>query len=164
MPTPLEHQRLDMPDGEVVHYPALFDQSESDELFRVLLEEIDWQHVSIRMFGKTIKQPRLTAWYGDPGKSYSYSGTNFVPLPWTPTLQEIKHRIEPLSETSFNSVLLNRYRDGQDSVGWHSDDERELGTNPVIGSVWAVPGAYSSNIGETSNFALRSTCTTEASY
>jgi alkylated DNA repair dioxygenase AlkB len=79
--------------------------------------------------------PRLTAWYGDAGKSYSYSGLTVHPEPWTATLLQIKGRVESAAMVSFNSVLLNFYRSGQDSVSWHSDDEPELGTNPVIGSV-----------------------------
>ncbi len=79
--------------------------------------------------------PRLTAWYGDEGRTYAYSGIVQTPIPWNDTLLTIKNRIEPLSNTIFNSVLLNRYRNGNDSVSWHSDDERELGKNPVIASV-----------------------------
>jgi alkylated DNA repair dioxygenase AlkB len=79
--------------------------------------------------------PRLSAWYGDAGAVYTYSGLRLEPLPWTPVLLEIKQATERLSGTRFNSVLLNLYRDGQDSMGWHSDDEPELGPEPVIASV-----------------------------
>jgi len=80
-------------------------------------------------------QPRLTAWYGDPGKAYSYSGITMQPHNWTKALLEIKQRIEAVAGASFNSALLNLYRDGKDSMGWHRDNEKELGINPVIGSV-----------------------------
>ena len=87
------------------------------------------------MYGKENPVPRLEAWYGDSGKSYAYSGIRMEPNSWTPELQEIKKAIETESEIKFNSVLINYYRDGQDRVAWHSDDEKELGKNPVIGSV-----------------------------
>ena len=80
-------------------------------------------------------QPRLTAWYGDAGIAYRYSGITMQPEPWTRMLNEIKTRLEKFSGFTFNSVLLNLYRDGQDSMGWHRDDEKELGKNPAIGSV-----------------------------
>ncbi len=79
--------------------------------------------------------PRLTAWYGDEGKSYTYSGIEQHPDPWTPTLKLIKSKVEEILEVTFNTVLLNLYRDGKDSVSWHSDDELELGENPIIASV-----------------------------
>ena len=87
------------------------------------------------MYGKTSLIPRLTSWIGDPGKEYSYSGVCMRSKPWTPSLLNIKSRIEPIAQTKFNSVLLNLYRNGDDCVAWHSDDEPELGVNPIIGSV-----------------------------
>jgi alkylated DNA repair dioxygenase AlkB len=98
------------------------------------------------MYGKRINFPRLTAWYGDNDKPYSFSGITLNPLVWTKTLLEIKNRIEPKAGVCFNSVLLNLYRDGNDSISWHTDAEPELGKNPVIASV---------NFGETRNFQLR---------
>ena len=85
------------------------------------------------MFGKTHPQPRLTAWYGD--MAYRYSGLTMQPLPWTPLLLEIKNRVETITDHRFNSVLLNYYRDQADSMGMHSDDEKELGPNPAIASL-----------------------------
>ena len=87
------------------------------------------------MWGRRMPQPRLTAWYGDAGASYAYSGVELHPLPWTPVLLDIKARIEKTTGSSFNSVLLNYYRDHRDSVGFHSDDEPELGERPVIASL-----------------------------
>jgi alkylated DNA repair dioxygenase AlkB len=88
------------------------------------------------MYGKRIAVPRLTAWFGDAETNYTYSGLTMVPEPWTPELLELKSRLEPRARgTTFNSVLLNLYRDGNDSVAWHSDDEPELGRNPVIASL-----------------------------
>ncbi len=89
----------------------------------------------IKMYGKIMKTPRLTAWYGDQNKEYIFSGTKHHPISWTDELLMIKEKIEPISGVQFNSVLLNYYRDANDSVAWHSDDEYELGINPIIASV-----------------------------
>ena len=132
--------------GELAYYPDVFTIPESNELFIKLIECIDWRQESIFIYGRKVLTPRLTAWYGDPGAVYKYSGVAFDPLPWTDELLVIKSRAEALAKTSFNSVLLNLYRDGNDSMGWHSDDEPELGKNPVIASV---------NLGESRRFDLR---------
>lgn len=122
-------------DGEVFYYTSIFSLVESDAYFSSLVSEIAWKQEPIFVFGKPIMQPRLTAWYGDQGKEYSYSGITMRPSLWTPTLLEIKQRIESISGVQFNSALLNQYRDGNDSVGWHRDNEKELGENPAIASV-----------------------------
>ncbi len=122
-------------DGEVIFHDNFFGCNESDELFAELSSSTKWQQDTIQMFGKVIPLPRLTAWYGDEGKSYTYSGIEQHPEPWTPLLSRIKERVEKTAEVTFNSVLLNLYRDGKDSVSWHSDDEPELGQNPIIASV-----------------------------
>jgi alkylated DNA repair dioxygenase AlkB len=122
-------------DGDVDFFPQVFTVEESDIYFDGLQHEIDWKQEPISIYGRTVMQPRLTAWYGDPGKIYSYSGLTMQPRAWTPTLLKIKQRIETVSPVTFNSALLNLYRDQQDSMGWHRDNEKELGMNPVIGSV-----------------------------
>ena len=122
-------------DGEVYYYPAFFPSQDSSDFFVALRQEIEWKQEPIMMFGKSIMQPRLTAWYGDEGKSYRYSGITMRPKSWTATLKSIKEKIEGVAKTKFTSALLNQYRDGNDSVGWHRDNEKELGDNPVIGSV-----------------------------
>ena len=95
------------------------------------------------MFGKKVMQPRLTALYGDEGISYSYSGITMEPIPWSKTLLEIKGKVEELAEARFSHVLLNFYRDGQDSMGWHRDNEASLGPEPVIASVsFGVPRRF----------------------
>ncbi|BAZ47832.1 putative alkylated DNA repair protein [Nostoc sp. NIES-4103] len=142
----LASQELSLPDGDVIIYPNLFDTTKSDKLFSELYNNIRWRQDSIKFYGKTVPLPRLTAWYGDNGKSYIYSGIKMNPEPWTSSLLEIKSQIELLSNVQYNSVLLNLYRDGKDSVSWHSDDEPELGKNPVIGSV---------SFGETRRFMFR---------
>ncbi|MBW4534583.1 MAG: alpha-ketoglutarate-dependent dioxygenase AlkB [Pleurocapsa minor HA4230-MV1] len=135
-----------MPDGEVIMYRNFFEELESDQLFNELLGSINWRQDKIKMFGKEVDLPRLTAWYGDRGKSYKYSGINMNPDTWTPTLLSIKERVEKVVELNFNSVLLNLYRNGKDYVSWHSDDEPELEQNSIIASI---------SFGETRRFQLR---------
>lgn len=126
---------LNLPDAAIIYYPHFFDKKEADAIFDQLKEETPWQQDDIRVFGKIHPQPRLTALFGNEGKSYSYSNIKMQPHPWNPLLQKIKSKIESVSETNFTTVLLNLYRDGKDSNGWHADNEKELGTNPIIASV-----------------------------
>lgn len=126
---------LHLPDAEIVFYAAFFSADEADALFVRLRDEIAWTQETIGTPRGRVPLPRLTAWYGDEGTTYRYSGIVQQPLAWTPLLLEVKTRVEAAAETAFNSVLLNYYRDGRDSVAWHSDDEPELGQNPVIASV-----------------------------
>jgi alkylated DNA repair dioxygenase AlkB len=121
--------------GEAFYYPNFFSREEDYHYFSSLKRNIQWRSEAIKMFGKSVMQPRLTAWYGDAGKHYTYSGITMQPCQWTEELINIKEKIENFCEATFNSVLLNFYRTGNDSMGWHSDDERELGDNPVIASV-----------------------------
>jgi alkylated DNA repair dioxygenase AlkB len=100
-----------------------------------LIAEIPWRQEHITLFGKTPVQPRLIAWMGDAGCRYRYSGKTYDPLPWTPLVAGLRDRISAASGHSFNSVLINYYRDGRDSMGLHSDDEPELGQQPVIASL-----------------------------
>src|SRR6185295_6489154 len=116
-------------------YQSFFKRAEGDRFFQELLKHTEWEHRKIRMYGKQVDLPRLTAWYGDPGKSYSYSGISMHPHPWTETLLEIKDRVDMETRVRFNSVLLSLYRTGEDSLSWHQDDEPELGEEPVIASV-----------------------------
>lgn len=128
-----EGEKLAMPDADVILYRQFFTPDESDAFYERLMLEIAWKQESIRVPGKSVPLPRLTAWYGDAGKRYRWSGIVQTPNPWTATLLEIRARVEAAARTSFNSVLLNLYRSAQDSVSWHSDDEPELGA--VIASV-----------------------------
>jgi len=130
-PTPNLLPRL----GEAYFWENFFEGTERDAIFETLKDEIFWKQEPIKLFGKTIMQPRLTALYGDPNVPYGYSGIRMTSQPFSPALQVIKARIEPLAGVAFTHVLLNRYRDGKDSMGWHRDNEKELGINPVIGSV-----------------------------
>jgi alkylated DNA repair dioxygenase AlkB len=119
--------------GEWWYLPHFFDEPESDRLFRNLHAQLAWKEEPIRLFGKWMMQPRLTALYGD--KKYTYSGREMHPLPWTSDLVYIKEKVEQHTGSRFNAVLCNLYRNGADSMGWHSDDEKELGPNPVIASL-----------------------------
>jgi alkylated DNA repair dioxygenase AlkB len=131
----MERRALDLDDGEALYFGDAFDPADADRLFRDLRDGIDWQQEDIVLFGERRQVPRLVAWHGDPGANYAYSGVMHQPQPWTPTLQEVRGRAETLAGQRFNSVLLNRYRHGRDGMGWHADDEPELGPNPVIASV-----------------------------
>lgn len=119
---------------------------EDDSLDKLNFYNAEWKHDKIRMYGKMIPLPRLTSWYGDPGNNYTYSGIKSEPNPWNKGLAYIKREVEKVAKVNFNSVLLNWYRDGEDYLNWHADDEKELGVNPVIASV---------NFGESRDFVLR---------
>lgn len=117
-----------------------------DNVMRRLIDEISWRAESIVVWGKTYPQPRLIAWHGDIGKNYTYSGIQLTPLPWTQMLLDIKSRVEAVTHTGFNSVLLNYYRNQRDSMGMHSDDEPELGDRPILASL---------SLGEERTFILK---------
>ena len=126
---------LNLPDAEIIYYPHFFDKKEADAIFNELTNEIPWQQDDIKVFGKIHPQPRLTALFGNEGKPYSYSNIKMQPHPWSLLLQKIKSHIESVTNTNFTTVLLNQYRDGKDSNGWHADNEKELGKNPISASV-----------------------------
>lgn len=132
--------------GQYLFFPDFFSKSESDLFLQKLRTDIEWKQESMNMYGKQVNFPRLTAWYGDNDKPYSFSGITLQPKIWSEELIEIKNKIEPLAKVKFNSVLLNLYRSGNDSISWHTDAEKELGKNPVIASV---------NFGATRKFQLR---------
>jgi alkylated DNA repair dioxygenase AlkB len=131
----LQGQLLSMPGAEVILYRNAFDSNERWRLFSELNDTTNWQQEFATLFNRSIALPRLTAWYGDRGKTYTYSNIRMEPQIWTPALLQVKSKVEAIVGVQFNSVLLNLYRNGKDSMGWHSDDERELGKNPVIASV-----------------------------
>ncbi len=168
---------IKIPNGELFYAEDFFDKKTSDRSVEYFLENnyndaktinwrdfdkeklesikfknILWQHDKINMYGKEIYVPRYSAWYADENKSYTYSGTTFKPKKWNKGLLYIKERIENTLNLSFNSVLMNWYRDGEDWMGWHADDEKELGTNPIIASV---------NFGEERDFLIKSNETNE---
>jgi len=122
------------------------DAAKADQLLDWCRSAIDWQQWEISLFGRQVKQPRLTCWYGDPDAHYRYSGLRLEPLPWPTRLRRLRLNLEQELGVGFNSVLANAYRTGRDSMGWHADDEKELGDQPVIASV---------SLGETRRFLVR---------
>lgn len=126
---------LNLPDSDVIYFPKFYDSVTASKMFETLLKETFWQQDDIKVFGKTYKQPRLTALYAENEKPYCYSNITMFPKPFTSLLKQIKRDVETISKKQFTTVLLNLYRDGSDSNGWHSDDEKELGTNPAIASL-----------------------------
>ena len=129
------NEGLHFPENLLEYYPRFVARTDSIELLSKLVKEVPWKQPTIQMYGKVLLTPRLTAWFGDSEKSYQFSGTKFDPIPWTKELMLLKEKIESTTGISFNSVLLNYYRNGNDSVAWHSDNERELGKDPNIASL-----------------------------
>ena len=130
-----EKQQFKLPNAEITYIPNFYSEMESDAYFKKIKDETNWQHDSIKVFGKTYMQPRLTALFGDLGQTYSYSNIVMHPEIFTPTLKTIKTKVEEFCNYQFNTLLINLYRDGNDSNGWHADNEKELGKNPVIASL-----------------------------
>lgn len=139
-------QSIDLPSGLVEYIPGVFSTLESNYLLDQFINHVPWEQKMVKMYNKEMATPRLTAWYGDPGTNYSFTGITLDPMPWTPELLMMKERVEALAGVRFNSVLLNYYRNGNDSVAWHRDNERILGTKPVIASV---------SLGQVRNFDIR---------
>ena len=134
-PLDLQVKKFPLPDADLQLFPECFGAEESALILDRLLSEIRWQQDYLRFYGKEVAIPRLTSWYGDSGKNYTYSHLTMTPHPWTELLLMIKTRAEALSGAEYNSVLLNLYRSGADGVSWHQDNEPELGDEPVIASV-----------------------------
>jgi alkylated DNA repair dioxygenase AlkB len=132
---PQEKIVFDLPDAEIEYHPSLFNSEKANELFELLKNEIPWQHDEITVYGKKHLQPRLTSLFGNDGKPYGYSNIIMQPNRWNPLLMFIKNEVEAICNENFTTVLLNYYRDGKDSNGWHADNEKELGRNPIIASV-----------------------------
>lgn len=130
-----EFIKPELPDCELLYFPGFLPKEEADGYFDHLYREVSWRQDNIKVFGKVYPQPRLTALYGELNKTYTYSGLTMEPLALDSVLKKLKKRTEEYSGVSFTSCLLNLYRTGNDSNGWHSDDEKELGNCPVIASV-----------------------------
>lgn len=137
---------LALADAELQFDPAFLSPSRAATLFDALRGDIAWETHRLRLFGREVASPRLSCWIGDPGATYVYSGTRFEPRAWPPALLALRARLSEASGEQFNSVLANLYRDGADSMGWHSDDEPELGPRPVIASL---------SLGATRRFVLK---------
>jgi alkylated DNA repair dioxygenase AlkB len=127
--------RHSIDNAQLLQYPQIVDQAEATQMFERLIADIPWQQEHLRIAGKLRAIPRLQCWMGDSASEYGYSGVRLAPCPWHETVKTIHDRVADLSGSTFNSVLINYYRNGQDSVAWHADDETELGDTPVIASV-----------------------------
>ncbi|HTL07177.1 MAG TPA: alpha-ketoglutarate-dependent dioxygenase AlkB [Chitinophagaceae bacterium] len=136
----LRQQSFDLPDADLHLWEHFFNRQEADEIYTALLKHTPWEQRPITVFDKTVPTPRLTAWYG------KQRDTSLPAIPFTPLLLQIKERVERSTQHRFTSVLLNLYRDGNDGVAWHRDQDRELGPRPVVGSV---------SFGETRPFEIR---------
>ncbi len=131
----LEFRDQKLIDADVLYYPKFFTEEESEHYFNHLLNYTNWQQDDIKLFGKTYKQPRLTALYANNSRPYSYSNITMHPYEFNTELITIKSKIEKVAYTHFTTCLLNLYRNGNDSIDWHADNEKEFGLNPVIASV-----------------------------
>ncbi len=128
-------RRLDLDHADVWYWPGFLTTARADALFEELSRTIHWQGASLRMFGREIAMPRQMAWVADDDLRYRYSGVDMPPQIWPAELNRLRRQLEHCLQESFNGVLLNHYRDGRDSMGWHADDETELGPAPVIASI-----------------------------
>ena len=122
-------------EGEVYYFGKIINDSESQRLFAELLESIAWKHDELVIYGKHITTKRKTAWYGDYEHQYSYSNTTKIALAWIKVLIQLRALVEKQSQSTFNSCLLNLYHAGDEGMAWHSDDEKELGDQPIIASL-----------------------------
>lgn len=148
MQTALLNTKTSIPINNAVldYYDSWLDHTKASQLLDMCKRQLQWSQPAIRMFGKNHLMPRLTAWYGDSHCQYRYSGQTFDPIPWAPCLIELREKLLTDLGLNFNSVLANWYRNGQDSMSWHSDNEPELGLDPTIASI---------SLGVTRDFRLR---------
>jgi alkylated DNA repair dioxygenase AlkB len=135
---PKENKIYHLPNSILEYYPQFFDEEKANTFFSKLYAETPWQQDNITVFGKTHLQPRLTALFGNEGKPYTYSGIIMHPHKWNALLMFIKNEVETICQVNFTTVLLNLYRNGNDSMGYHADNEKELGKKPChcIGKFW----------------------------
>ena len=141
-----EPQHIDLPGAELLFWPQFYSQLGAEQWYAKLIEKVQWKEKIIQMYGRDVLVPRLSSWYADKEKNYTYSGALHTPLNWISELLVLKQDVEKRTQASFNSVLCNLYRNNQDSVAWHSDDEPELGNQPIIASL---------SFGETRVFQFR---------
>tara|TARA_R110000796_G_scaffold104102_1_gene213825 strand:+ start:210515 stop:211117 length:603 start_codon:yes stop_codon:yes gene_type:complete len=130
-----EKINLNLPDSDIIYFPNFIEKHKTDAYFNILRENILWQQDYIKVFGKVYAQPRLTSLYSSNGKPYTYSNITMHPHAFSKELFDLKTKVEQVADTIFTTCLLNLYRDGKDSNGWHADNEKELGINPIIASI-----------------------------
>jgi alkylated DNA repair dioxygenase AlkB len=131
----LSVQKIELEDTHLLYFPNFLSSLEADDWFTFLKNKVNFQSGEIKLFGKTYAKPRLEAFYAENELTYSYSGKQMKTQPFIDEIEELKKRIESLSDLDFNAVLINLYRNGMDSNGWHADDEKELGEDPCIASI-----------------------------
>ena len=130
-----KNTQYSLPNADINYYKDVFSEAQGWHYYHELMMDTPWQDDDITVFGKTYKQPRRTALYANNSHPYSYSNITMQPHQFTRTLLQIKEKVEEITKTAYTTCLLNLYRDGQDSNGWHADNEKELGQNPNIASV-----------------------------
>ena len=145
-------EKINLNDGGLIYFPMFFDENEAIYYFNELWNIIDFQQNEIKIFGKTFPTPRLESFHSKENKNYSYSGIKLPSKPFNATLEKLLENVEQATNSKFNCVLINLYRDGSDGNGWHADNEKELGPNPIIASL---------SFGATRRFDLRNNLTTE---
>jgi alkylated DNA repair dioxygenase AlkB len=145
-------EKINLNDGGLIYFPMFFDENEAIYYFNELWNTIDFQQNEIKIFGKTFPTPRLESFHSKENKYYSYSGIKLLSKPFNVTLGKLLENVEQATKSKFNCILINLYRDGSDSNGWHADNEKELGPNPIIASL---------SFGATRRFDLRNNLTTE---
>lgn len=145
-PTHSKLETIPAPDADVQYNQQFLPADYADEVYQQLAKSLAWRQDLIKIYAKEVKIPRLQAWYGDETAKYEYSGLMMIPHPWTPLLHELKQRVELSTGKQFNSVLANLYRNGNDGMGWHADNEKELGFRPTIASL---------SLGQIRDFDLR---------
>ena len=134
-PHTMSLEPIPLPDACMHYNPNWIAQTQADELYRELANCLPWEQPVITVFGRSNPIPRLQSWHGDPNASYRYSGHDHAPQPWTSALSSLREHLQTELKTPFNAVLANWYRNGNDTMGWHSDDEPELGPTPTIASI-----------------------------
>ena len=139
-------QMLELPNAELRYQPDWLTPAEADTLFDAVRDGVAWERHRIRLFGRDLDAPRMSCWIGDADAAYTYSRTQYLPRPWPDALRTLRERLREELGTDFNGVLANLYRDGNDSMGWHADDEPELGARPLIASI---------SLGATRRFLIR---------
>ena len=150
-----DSELIELADADLRYFPRWVDADLADGWLSELSTQTPWSQPQIKLYGRSIAVPRLVAWYGDADAHYRYSGFTHEPLAWTPLLADIRQRVQQQVGQRLNGVLLNYYRDGQDAMGWHSDDERELGQQPLVVSL---------NLGATRRFDFRRKGTSRIEY
>ncbi len=148
----IQSEKIDLNNGSLIYFPIFFDENEANFYFNELSTNIDFKQNEVTIFGKVYLTPRLESFHSLENRFYTYSGNKLPSKPFNSTLEKLLEKVEKATNSTFNCVLINLYRNGSDGNGWHADNEKELGPNPVIASL---------SFGETRRFDLRNNITKE---